>query len=98
MWIWVQRDGTALRYIALSPDAKPMAENLYRALWSFLICVIVTCVVSMMTEPVPEKQLAGLVYGATELPDDGSRTIWQKPIFWAGVVIVIFFVLNLIFW
>jgi SSS family solute:Na+ symporter len=98
MWIWVQRDGSALRYIALSPDAKPMAENLYRALWSFLICVIVTCVVSMMTEPVPETQLAGLVYGATELPDDGSRTVWQKPIFWAGVVIVIFFILNLIFW
>src|ERR1700754_317586 len=35
MWIWVERDGSALRYIALSPNAKPMAENLYRALWSF---------------------------------------------------------------
>jgi len=98
MWIWVQRDGAALQYIALSSDAKPMAENLYRALWSFLICVVVTYVVSMMTKPTPDAQLAGLVYGATILPDDGAQTIWQKPIFWASIVIVVFFVLNLIFW
>ena len=76
MWIWVQRDGGALQYIALSSDAKPMAENLYRALWSFLICVVVTYVVSMMTKPTPVAQLAGLVYGATTLPDDGAQSIW----------------------
>jgi len=98
MWGWVKSDSSALRYIALSSDAQPMAENLYRALWSFLICVSVTWIVSMMTEPKPEKQLAGLVYGATPLPDDGAKTIWQKPIFWACVVFVIFLVLNLIFW
>jgi SSS family solute:Na+ symporter len=98
MWIWVQRDGAALRYIALSPDAQPMAENLYRALWSFMICVIVTYVVSLMTTPRPIAQLSGLVYGATEIPDDGATSLWQKPIFWACVVIVVFFVLNLIFW
>ncbi len=39
-------DGGALRYIAMSADAKPMAENLYRALWSWIICVVVTIVVS----------------------------------------------------
>jgi SSS family solute:Na+ symporter len=98
MWIWVQRDGAALRYIALSPDAQPMAENLYRALWSFIICVIVTYVVSLMTTPRPVAQLSGLVYGATEIPDDGATALWQKPIFWACIVIVVFFVLNLIFW
>lgn len=98
MWIWVQRDGAALRYIALSPDAQPMAENLYRALWSFIICVLVTYVVSLMTTPRPIAQLSGLVYGATEIPDDGATSLWQKPIFWACIVIVVFFVLNLIFW
>ncbi|HEY0162868.1 MAG TPA: sodium:solute symporter family protein [Edaphobacter sp.] len=98
MWIWVQRDAGALRYIALSPDAQTMAENLYRALWSFLICVTVTVVVSLMTEPVPIEKLSGLVYGATELPDDGADALWQKPIFWACIVIVVFFVINLILW
>jgi SSS family solute:Na+ symporter len=51
-----------------------------------------------MTKPVPEEQLSGLVYGVTPIPDDGAKTIWQKPIFWAIVVIVVFFILNLIFW
>jgi len=98
MFIWVQGDAGALRYIAMSSDAKPMAENLYRALWSWIICVVVTVVVSLVTKPVPTEQLAGLVYGVTPIPDDGAKTIWQKPIFWAIVVIVVFFILNLIFW
>jgi solute:Na+ symporter, SSS family len=98
MFIWVQGDAGALRYIAMSSNAKPMAENLYRALWSWIICVVVTVVVSLVTKPVPTAQLAGLVYGVTPIPDDGSTTIWQKPIFWAIVVIVVFFILNLIFW
>jgi solute:Na+ symporter, SSS family len=98
MFLWVQGDAGALRYIAMSPNAKPMAENLYRALWSWIICVVVTVVVSLVTKPVPTAQLAGLVYGVTPIPDDGATTIWQKPIFWAIVVIVIFFILNLIFW
>jgi SSS family solute:Na+ symporter len=98
MFVWVQGSAGALRYIAMSPNAKPMAENLYRALWSWIICVVVTVVVSLVTKPVPTAQLAGLVYGVTPIPDDGAKTIWQKPIFWAIVVFVVFFVLNLIFW
>ncbi len=97
MFIWVQTNAGALRYIAMSPDAKPMAENLYRALWSWIICVIVTIAVSLAGKPMPESELAGLVYGVTPIPDDGATTIWQKPIFWAVVVIVVFFILNLIF-
>jgi SSS family solute:Na+ symporter len=98
MFIWVYRIPGALRYIAMSTDARPMAENLYRALWSWIICVVVTVVVSLMTKPVPTEQLSGLVYGVTPIPDDGAKTIWQKPIFWAIVVIIVFFILNLIFW
>ncbi|MCU1250407.1 MAG: sodium solute transporter superfamily [Edaphobacter sp.] len=103
MWAYttfgtVEHKAYALSRVALSIDAKPMAENLYRALWSWIICVVVTVVVSLMTKPVPTEQLSGLVYGVTPIPDDGSKTIWQKPIFWATVVIVVFFILNLIFW
>jgi SSS family solute:Na+ symporter len=97
MFIWVQTNAGALRYIAVSPNAKPMAENLYRALWSWLVCVGVTVVVSLMTKPVPIEQLSGLMYGATPLPDDGAQTLWQKPLFWAILVIVALFGLNLIF-
>jgi SSS family solute:Na+ symporter len=92
-----EQKARALAHIALSPDAKPMAENMFRALWSWLICVGVTVVVSMMTKPKPESELNGLVYGATVIPDDGAKTLFQKPIFWAGVVSVVFIVLNIIF-
>ncbi len=97
MFIWVYRVPSALRYVAMSPDAKPMAENLYRALWSWIICVIVTVAVSLVTRATPETELAGLVYGVTPMPDDGATSLWQKPLFWAVIVIVVFFVLNLIF-
>ncbi|MBV9759085.1 MAG: sodium:solute symporter family protein [Acidobacteriaceae bacterium] len=98
MFAWVKGDPSALRYIALSPHAKDMAENMYRALWSWIICVIVTVVVSLATKPKPESQLAGLVYGATEIPSEGHLPLFKRPLFWACVVIVIFFVLNIIFW
>lgn len=87
----------ALAKIALSSDAKPMAENMFRALWSWLICVFVTVVVSYMTKPKPDSELDGLVYGATVIPHDGATTIWQKPIFWAVVVALVFIALNIIF-
>ena len=61
----------ALRYIALSPYAKDMAENMFRALWSGLICALVTVVVSLVTKPKPESELVGLVYGCTEIPSEG---------------------------
>jgi SSS family solute:Na+ symporter len=98
MFLWVEFDHSALRYIAFSPHAKDMAENMYRALWSWIICVIVTVVVSLMTRPKPETELVGLVYGATELPSEGHLPLYQRPIFWAGVVCVIFIILNVIFW
>jgi solute:Na+ symporter, SSS family len=98
MFVYTLRGGsTALSRIALSADAKPMAETLYRALWSWCICVIVTFIVSYMTKPTPEAQLAGLVYGATPIPDDGAKSLFQKPMFWAIIVIIVFFVLNIVF-
>jgi SSS family solute:Na+ symporter len=97
MFVWVRLNADGLRYIAMSPNARPMAENLYRALWSWLICVVVTVTVSLMTKATPTAQLAGLVYGVTPLPSDGAEKLWQKPAFWAVVVIIVFFILNIVF-
>jgi SSS family solute:Na+ symporter len=98
MFVYVQLGGKqALSRIALSSDAQPMAENMYRALWSWILCVVVTIGVSLLTRPKSDNELNGLVYGATVIPDDGSRTLMQKPIFWAGIVTAVFIILNLIF-
>lgn len=98
MWAWVKIDPSALAYVALSTHARDMAENMYRALWSWVVCVVVTVVVSLVTKPKPESELVGLVYGATEIPSDRQMSFYQRPIFWAGVVAVLFVTLNVLFW
>jgi solute:Na+ symporter, SSS family len=98
LWAWVHNDPSALRYVALSTDAKALAEDMYRALWSWLVCVIVTVVVSLMTKPKPEAELEGLVYGASKIPEEHDDYWYQKPIVWAGIIAVLFVVLNVVFW
>jgi SSS family solute:Na+ symporter len=98
MWAWVKVDPSALRYVALSPYARDMAENMYRALWSCLVCVAVTVVVSLLTAPKPASELKGLVYGETEIPSEGELAFHQRPIFWAGVVAVALVAVNILFW
>ena len=98
MWAWVKVDPSALRYVALSPDAKALAQDMYQALWSFLVCVTVTVVVSLMTTPKPDSELTGLVYGLTEVPSIGAVPLYHKPIFWAIVVSVVLIILNIVMW
>jgi len=106
MWLMVMRDPANIRFMILQPHAsadtidrvQAMAANIYRGLWSWVVCVVVTIVVSYMTKPIPEEQLVGLVYGATPIPDDGSTSLVQKPIFWAGVVAVVLVALNVWLW
>ncbi|HUA97177.1 MAG TPA: sodium:solute symporter family protein [Terracidiphilus sp.] len=87
-----------LRYVALSPNAKTMAENLYRALWSLLICLVVTVVVSLFTNPKPREELTGLVWGYTEFPKSEPMPYWKTPLFWAVGVAILFGILQWIFW
>src|SRR5271155_645099 len=98
MWAWVKVDPTALRYVALSPNAKALAQDMYQALWSFLVCVTVTVVVSFATKPKSAAELTGLVYGLTEVPSVGDLPLYKKPIFWAAVVIVVLVILNIVLW
>ena len=98
MWAWVKVDPEALSYVALSKNAKDMAENMYRALWSWLVCVIVTVIVSYLTKPKPESELVGLVYGYTDIPSEDAVPLYQRPIFWAVVVSAVFVALNIYFW
>jgi len=98
MWVWVKADPGALAIIAGSSDAKAMAEDMYRGLWSWVICVLVTVIVSFATKPKPEAQLAGLVRSCTKLPSEGHLPLMKRPIFWAAVIFVAFIILQIIFW
>src|SRR5437899_10651443 len=72
LWLWVKLDPSALRYVAFSSNAKDMAENVYRAMWSLIANVVVTVVVTLFTKPKPDEELQGLFYGLTALPTMGD--------------------------
>jgi len=98
LWAWVRMDHSALAKVALSSQAQDMAENMFRALWSWLVCVAVTVVVSLATRPKPEKELEGLVYGLTPMSSEAGIALYRRPAFWATVVGIVFVGLNLVFW
>src|SRR5467141_627333 len=98
MWAWVKLDPSALRYIAFSSNARDMAENMYRALWSWIVCVVVTVVVSYMTKGKSDADISGLVYGVTAIPHEAAVPIYHRPAFWATVVAVFFVAVNILFW
>jgi SSS family solute:Na+ symporter len=98
MFTWVNLDhDTAIRYVALSPVASDQAENMYSALWSALICVAVTGVVSLLTPARPEAELVGLVKSCTVIPSEGDYPLVQRPIFWGAIVLIVCVILNIIF-
>ena len=98
MYIWVKVDPSALRYVALSPSAQAMAENMYRALWSWIICVVITVTVSLMTSPKSDHELVGLVYGVTPIPSEGVVVFYRRPVFWAIVIGICFVIVNILVW
>ena len=98
LFMWVKLTPAALASVALSPDAKPMAENVFRALWAFLFSAVVIVLVSLVTKPRPVAELDGLVYGATRLPKEESVPWFKSEYTWAILVVVIFAALNILFW
>jgi SSS family solute:Na+ symporter len=98
MFFWVKVDPSALAIIALSNNAKALAEDMYRALWSCLINVVVTVLVSLATKPKPEQELEGLVMGVTQIPKEVGVPLLAKPAFWAVVAVIAFLILQWIFW
>ena len=98
LWAWVKIDPSALHYVAFSPDAKDMAENMYRALWSVSVSVVVVFVVSMFGKPRPVAELDGLVYGATKLPAEEPVPFYKNEWFWMVLAIIFFLALNIYFW
>jgi SSS family solute:Na+ symporter len=98
LWAWVYEDPSALRYVALSPDAKTMAENMFRALWSVIVTFVVVFVVSLFGKPRPVAELEGLVYGATKLPEEEPVPFYKNEWFWTALAIAGFLALNIYFW
>jgi len=65
---------------------------------AFVVCFIVTAVISLFTEKKPEKELVGLVYSLTPRQQDKNRIWYKNPLWIAVIVLVITLALNVIFY
>jgi SSS family solute:Na+ symporter len=74
-----------------------MAQNFWTAIFAFTINLVVTVVVSRMSAPRPELELAGLVYSLTPKPVEADKAWYQRPTVWAVAVLALAVVLNIIF-
>jgi SSS family solute:Na+ symporter len=73
-----------------------MAQNFWVAINAFVVCFVVTIVVSLMTQPKEEAELVGLVYGVTPHQADEADW-WRRPAIIATLSGVLCLALNLIF-
>jgi SSS family solute:Na+ symporter len=89
------REGRLLRRGA--PLPSELAQTFWTAIAAFTTCLVVTIVVSMVTRPRPEEELRGLVYSLTPRPKDESRKWTERPAVFAGIVLAMTALLNLVF-
>ena len=64
---------------------------------SFVVCFIVTALISLVTRPKPENELVGLVYSLTPRQRDNNRIWYKNPIWLAVIVLIIMVFFNVIF-
>jgi len=83
---------------ARSPLAKGLAQDMYQSLWACVTCVVVTVLVTLVTKPKPDQELVGLVYSLTPIAHEEHASIFHKPAFWGALAMVLFVVLQIIFW
>jgi len=92
--------GATLEYIlyrlGVLRFTSPMASNIWTAVWGFVAGLLVTVILSFTTTPPPEEKLKGLVYSRASKEKDPAPW-YQKPEFYAVIVIALFIFLNIKF-
>jgi len=74
-----------------------MAQNFWTAIFAWVVCFMVTIVVSLATKAPDEKNLVGLVHSLTPKRTDENLRWYQQPKYLGLAVLAGVLVLNLIF-
>jgi len=65
---------------------------------AFIVCFIVTAIISTMTKRKPNEDLVGLVYSLTPKQKDKAK-VWYKNPLWLGIaVLIVTIILNIFFY
>jgi SSS family solute:Na+ symporter len=75
-----------------------MAQNFWTAIWAWSVCMVVTILVSLVTQPRKEAELVGLVYSLTARISEGQLPWYKRPEVLGIAVLVLAVILNIIFW
>ncbi|NMB82802.1 MAG: sodium:solute symporter family protein [Ignavibacteria bacterium] len=98
MWLGVKFHWFNESIITMSSVQSDMAANFWRAWWAWVLCFVLTIVISLFTKKKPKEELVGLVKGLTEEKHDAHLPFVKRPEFVAIISIIIFVILNIIFW
>jgi SSS family solute:Na+ symporter len=98
MYLAVKFSWISLSLITLSSPASDMAANFWRAWWAWLICFVVTIVISLFTKKKPKEELVGLVKGLTKENLNADISFFKRPEFLALISLVVLILLNIYFW
>jgi len=98
MFLLMKLDPRWVSVFALSPHAKGLAQDMFQALWSCVTCVVVTVLVTLVTNPRPDEELRGLVYSLTEVAHEEHTSFLHRPVVWGLLSLGILALLQIIFW
>jgi solute:Na+ symporter, SSS family len=75
-----------------------LGASMARAFFAWIVCLAVTIAVSLVTQPKPDDELRGLVWGLTEQKEAVEQAWYKKPWVLAVTVLAITIALNIYFW
>lgn len=77
-----------------------MAGNFWRAIFGFLVCFIITIVISLFTKPKRKRELIGLVWGLSKKPSSQMpKEPWYvNPVLLGVLALFITIIINIVLW
>jgi SSS family solute:Na+ symporter len=75
-----------------------MAGNFWRATTAWVVCFVITIVLSYFTKPKDESELHGLVWGLSGQAFAKAAVWYKNPVILAIIVLVLTCICNVIFW
>ena len=89
--------GGYLKVLQVFPSE--MAQNFWLATFAFMVCLIVTLLISFMTPSTKtDEELVGLVYSLTPKIKSGEMPFFMQPGVLGVILLIGCVILNLLFW
>ena len=87
------------RWLTFSEQPSAMTCNLWQAAWAWVVCFVLTVLISLRTRPRDPDELVGLVKGLTAgRAEQEPVGLLGRPAVWAAIAALALVALNVVFW